>query len=132
MAIILLSLYQASTGAWYARLQNDATGQIAELKYRSRPTQAQARADVVAVFNPPTANVTGEDGVTVALPLAVAGSISLTPTQRTAIANAETTISAFVDRVVLIWPTLDEGARQTLRIHSPLLDNLISIAERVR
>ena len=132
MAIVLLNLYQAETGAWYALLQNDTTGQTAELKYRAKPTQAQARADVLAVFNPPTVRVTAEDGSALDLVGQQPISLSLTAGQKTAIANAESTIQQWVDTFAGKLSQFAADDLMVLRAKAPLLDALLRIIERVR
>jgi len=126
----ILQIYRAETGAWYAVVQND-DGRTAEIKFRSRPSRDEAMDAVQAVFSPPTVAVIAEDGTTLQLAGVKAGTLNISPAQKTAVRNALQTVNTFVDAVLNVLPT-DADQRSRLRERSPLLDGLFSIAERLR
>lgn len=105
-------------------------GRMATLTYVAHPTNQQALADVNAVFNPPTTPVTAEDGTVLNLIQAKALVLNLTPAQRTALTTAQTTIETLMTRIQGLLPT-DPNSLILLRQHSPYLDWLFSIGERL-
>lgn len=114
---------------WSVLIQAD-DGRTATLTYAARPTNAKALADVAAVFNPPTVAVTAEDGTVLQLADAQALTISLTPTQKTRLAGDISDLNILVNMVAGRLPS-DPAARAQLRAHSPILDALLSAAERL-
>lgn len=114
---------------WSATIQAD-DGRIATLTYAAKPTQSQVFADVNAVFSPPTASVTAEDGTVLQLADAQALAITLTPTQKTRLAGDIADLQILVNQVANRLPS-DPAARAQLRAHSPILDALLSAAERL-
>lgn len=114
---------------WSVLLRAD-DGRMATLTYKSRPTNQQAITDVQAVFNPPTTAVTAEDGTVLNLTQAKALVLNLTPAQRTALTTAQNTIETLMTRIQGVLPT-DPASLNQLRQHSPYLDWLLSLHERL-
>lgn len=119
-----------TTSDWSALVEAD-DGRRATLTFTSKPTKAEALAVAQIVFSPPTARVVGEDGVALDLTDATALTVNLTALQKTAIRSALITLNGLADAVAGKLPTSPESLA-AYRVHSPLLNDVLTLVERLR
>ena len=124
----LITLYQTESD-WCALVEHNE--RRLTLTYVAEPNEAQVLADADKIVNPALLEVTTEDGTVLTLPEVRALDLTLTPAQKSAIRDAFQTINILLTKLGDKLPD-DHYLRMLIRAHSPLLDALLSIAERLR